>query len=371
MTSGDASPLLTALEAALGGGAPDLAGVAPDALDEALRALAARHGAAAVPLLHRLAAGGARAHRKSARLALYRLERAGVAIPAAPPRAPIVARAAERPVRAWVSAIDGSGSRGAWILIEGGLGGELQLCSLILSDEAGILDVAGGPTTRKRLDAQVAALARDPGLPWVETDPAHAVGLLAAALAAHAQAGTRPPAAFERWRRVLDREAAAGPAEAEVEPLPPDPALIERSAQLLEIPVLAGWFVDPGTVQDEALQLLEVRESRLVLSDHMKAEREAAIVDAVVERRLGPEARRRWAARLIEMSRLLAQTGGDPPMALMSATAAALADVERSARAIPFARALALRGLEMAAEVALGRARPAEVSRAPRSPRPA
>jgi hypothetical protein len=45
--------------------------------------------------------------------------------------------------------------------------------------------------------------------------------------------------------------------------------------------------------------------------------------------------------------------------------AAALADVERPATAIPFVRALAGRGLEMAAEVALGRARPDEVSRAP------
>jgi hypothetical protein len=374
MTPPEPPPLLPALEAGLAGGAlPDLGAVEPDALDQALRALAARHGAAAVPLLRRLAAGGAKAHRKSARLALYRLEQAGVAMPAAAPaRPPVVVRAAERPVRAWVSAVDGSGSRGVWILFEGGLGGGLQLCSLIVNDEAGILDVTGGPTTRRRLDAQVATLAREPGLPWVETEPPHAVALVAAALALHAQAGTRPPAGLEHWRRLLDLEAAATAASGAAPDAQPDPLLVERSAELLEIPALGGWFIDPGAIQDEALQLLEARESRLVLSDQMKAEREAAIVDAVIERRLDAEARRRWAARLLETARVLgASGGGDASVALMSATAAALADSERPARAIPFARALALRGLELAAEVALGRARPADVSRAPRSMRPA
>jgi hypothetical protein len=241
-----------------------------------------------------------------------------------------------------------------------------------VNDEAGILDVTGGPTTRKRLDAQVATLAREPGLPWIETEPSHALGLVAAALALHARAGTRPPAGFEHWRRLLDLEAAA-PAEAAEAPAapPPDLLLVERSAELLEIPALGGWFLDPGAIQDDALQLLEARESRLVLSDQMKAEREAAIVDAVVERLLGPDARRRWAARLLETARVLGASPGEAPAALISATAAALADVERPARSVPFARALALRGLDMAAEVALGRARPADVSRAPRSMRPA
>jgi hypothetical protein len=376
MTAGeDLAGLLGGLEAALGGAAlPELGGVAPEALDRALGALAARHGAGAVPLLRRLAAAGAKAHRRAARLALYRLERAGVAVPAAaPPPKPVIARAEERPVRAWVSGIDGSGSRGVWILVEGGLGGGLSLCSLILNDEAGILDATGGPTTRRRLDAEVGALSREPGLPWVETDPAHAARLVAEALAVHARAGTRPPATFERWRSALEPAAeAAGPEPPGGEPAapPPDPALVDRSAELLELPELGGWFVDPGAVQDEALQLLEARESRLVLSDQMKAEREGAIVDAVIERLLTAEARRRWARRLAEMARLLERAGRPAPVALMAATAAALGDAGRSPRAIPFARALALRGLEMAAEVALGRARPAEVSRAPRAGRP-
>jgi hypothetical protein len=60
--------------------------------------------------------------------------------------------------------------------------------------------------------------------------------------------------------------------------------------------------------------------------------------------------------------------GADEAAALAEAAGAALADAGRPARGVPIARALAVRGLEAAAEVALGRARAADVSRAPRPP---
>src|SRR5262245_12663381 len=203
--SGDASALVGALEAALSGGAlPDLTGATADALDRALREVARRHGSTAVPLVRRLAAAGPREQRRLARLELYRLERAGVAVSAQDaPRRPVVTREAERVARAWVSGIDGSGSRGVWIAVEGGLGGGVALCSRIRRDAAGIVEMTGGPTTRKRLEGEVAVLMREPGLPWVETEPAHALVLVGDALASHARADTRPPGDFERWRRVL------------------------------------------------------------------------------------------------------------------------------------------------------------------------
>src|SRR2546422_8062456 len=47
--------------------------------------------------------------------------------------------------------------------------------------------------------------------PWVECDPARAVGLVAEALALHAAEGTAPPEAFARWRRLFDGAAAPAP----------------------------------------------------------------------------------------------------------------------------------------------------------------
>ena len=362
---------LLSLEGALAAGEPpDLVGYTDEVLEGALQALVKRHGAAAAPLLRAIADGArAKAGRKAAKRALYRLAQAGVAVPlsAASPIGPVVRRRAEQPIRAWLSGIDGTGSRAVWILFEGGLGGQLQLCSLILNDEAGVLEAAGGSITRKRLEAELRHLREHQKLPWVETDPARASALVGEALALHVLAEWRLAEAspeFSRWRRFFAlppaRPADDGAPAGEV-----DAHLLERSPELLELPELAGWFVDPGQLHEDALALLQARESRLVVSDQIKGEREAAIVDAVIDKQFTDEARRRWARRLAEMALIFRSTGREEAARLAGGAEAALADRRRAARRIPFVRALAMRGLEIGAEVALGRVKLAEVSRAP------
>jgi hypothetical protein len=363
-----------ALEAALDGGPlPDLAGLSADELEDALRQLGRRHGAAAAPLLRRLAEEAtSKSARKSARRELYRLAQAGVRLPdtpaaqARPLAGPLIRREPERATAAWLSGIDGAGSRAAWIVFEGGRGGGLRLCSLILNDEAGILESAGGPVTRKRLEAEQRALRETQKLPWVATAPERAAALVAEALALHAAAGTGPPHEFARWRALFPPRPAPDPLLADAAPpLAGDPDLANQAVSLLDLPELGGWFVDPAAVREDAVALLEMRDSRLVVSDQIKAEREAAIVDAAVAKAFPPTARPRWARRLGEMALVFEATGRPEPAARARAAAAALADKERRVESIALARALALRGLEVAGEVALGRARMEDVSRAP------
>jgi hypothetical protein len=231
-----------------------------------------------------------------------------------------------------------------------------------LNDEAGILEAAGGSITKKRLEAELRRLREHQKLPWVETDPTRACALVAEALALHARLSADPPPEFSRWRRFF-----TGPAVDVTEPEAGDvdPDLLGRSAVLLELPELAGWFVDPELIHEDALALLQARESRLVVSDQIKAEREAAIVDAVIDRHLTADARRRWRRRLAEMALVFRSTGREDTARLAASVEAALADEQRVARHIPFMRTLAMRGLEMGAEVALGRAKLADVSRSP------
>jgi hypothetical protein len=336
-----------------------LRGLDEAALDAALRDFANAHGAGALPALAALAEGGERPLRRAARRALYRLAQRGVAAPARPAPRPVVESRPERAARAWISGIDGSGSRAAWILFEGGFGGA-RLCSLIVNDTVGIADVAGGEITKKRLEAELEVLRASQKLPWIETEPERVCGLVAEALALHREKGTAPPVAFARWQRLFEGAAVPAP------PPPPvaaDPALVERAAELLELPELAGWFLDPEAVQGDAVELLAARESRLVVSDQIKAERQEAILDRVVEREFEAEARRRWARRLGEMAWVFEATGRPEPAALALAAAAALADPGADVRRHPFARALARRALEVAGEVASGRISAAEVSR--------
>ncbi len=283
--------------------------------------------------------------------------------PAASAARPLVAQGDTRPVRAWLSGIDGTGSRASWILFEGPFGA-LRLCSLILNDEIGILDAAGGDITRKRLERELAELAASQKLPWVEIDPGRAAGLVAEALARHRDAGTAPPAAFERWRpRFDDVPAAEPPALA-----PADPALVERSTELLNLPELNGWFLEPERVQPEAVEMLQARESRLVVSDQIKAEHREAVITRVVERELTPEVRGRWARRLAEMALVFDSAGRGEHAALAGAAAAELGDDTRDVHRHPFARQLAARALEVAGEVALGRLSAADATRRPSVP---
>ena len=340
-----------------------LATGAPDALDATLRAFADAHGAAALPVLEALTAGRLdKAVRKAARLAVYRLGQRGVAAPPKPAPKPVIERRQERAARAWLSAVDGSGSRAVWLLFETATGG-LELCSLILNDEVGVVDAAGGDITKKRLDAELTALRASQKLPWVEVEPARALHAVGEALAVNRARGTAPPGAFQRWERLFTL-AEPGPLAAG----DADAAAVEQAPALLELPEMAGWFLEPERVQADALEILQGRESKLVVSDQIKAEREAAVLDRVVEREMSLDARRRWARRLAEMIFVFRATERPEQAALAEAASRALADEAREARTDPFARALARRALDIAAEVALGRLSAAEVSRKPGGP---
>jgi len=242
--------------------------------------------------------------------------------------------------------------------------------SAVLNDQAGVLDFAGGPVAKKRLDERLRTLRAESPLPWVEAPPAWALALFVEAGARHAEAGAFLPAELARWLKMLP--AAAAPADPPIYDRVPaaavaaDPTLLDRSAEVLALPELAGWFLDPPSVQAEALDLLQAKESRLVVSDQIKAERVAALIDRVIDAHFTHEARRRWQRRLEETAFVLAETGRPAPARLAVAAALALGDAERPARHIPFVRALAERSLDVASEVALGRLPADEVSRRPR-----
>src|SRR5262249_8196490 len=271
----------------------------------------------------------------------------GVTAPAPPAGGPVIGRQPERPVRAWLSGVDGTGSLAVWVLFEGGFGSG-ALCSLIVNDVAGILDVAGGQITRKRLEQELKSLRASQKLPWIEVPPARATALVTDALGLHARLGTSPPTAFARWRAAFETSAVdASPTPS----APVDAALAERAAELLALPELASWFIDPESVQSDALALLESRESRLVVSDQIKAEREATLGDGIVERGLPPGVRRRWARRLDDMAYVFDATARPEPAAIARAAAAALADEGRDVTRQPFATGLARRALEIAGEV--------------------
>ena len=154
----------------------------------------------------------------------------------------------------------------------------------------GIVEVAGGDITKKRFERELRALRASQVLPWVETDPVRVIRLVSESLASHAARGTTPPPGFARWQPAFAADDISVDDAVNPDPSPAalDPALLERSVALLDLPEFAGWFLDPEALQSDSVALLQTRESRLVVSDQVKAEREAAIVDGVIARELTP-----------------------------------------------------------------------------------
>ncbi|MFQ5830781.1 MAG: hypothetical protein ACE5JD_16740 [Candidatus Methylomirabilia bacterium] len=345
-----------------------VAGTPQEILEAALRSLLEQRGKDALPLLSALAdQGSTKESRKLARRALYRLSQSGLKLPPRVSR-PMVRRQPERLLRAWLSGIDGTGSRAVWILLEGRYG-EWELCSLIVNDQVGILEAAGGAITTKRLDTELEKLRAAQKLPWVELRADAAVALVTETLA-RTQTAHLPPSEFARWRHLFGSEGATSRTPMIAALLPSeeirsDSTLLDRSPSLMELPELAGWFVDPGAIQSQALELLQARDSQLVVPDQVKIEREAAIVERVVEGEFTEEGRQRWARRLAEMAWIFHATGREHEAEVAYATSLALEDASVPVRHIPFAESLAKRGLDVAAEVALGRVSANEASRAP------
>ena len=392
----------SALEALVGGEPAGeavesaLATIPAGELDAALRWLVREHGAAALPILRHCLADRpdraiAAAHalgtlplpeaaqaleaaegraatkpvRTAARRALYRLRQAGVDRP--------VAVSSPTPRRialgdAWASAIDGTGGRGLWLTLAGPYG-ERTLLAAVLSDELGLVVFSTGAMPKKRIDEQLRSVQAESPLPWVAVPPDWAWATLVAAVE-RTRAADRPvPPELEAWIKRLGAPAsepapvyARLPAEAAAEP-----ALLESSATLLALPELAGWFLDPAGVSSEALEWLQAKESRLVVSDQIKAERLAALIDGIIERHFDESTRLRWQGRLENEAYVLLALGRTAEAWSAVAVARALADPATALRRIPFLRALVERSLEVAGEVATGRLSAETATRAPRA----
>jgi hypothetical protein len=270
-----------------------------------------------------------------------------------------------------MSAIDGTGGRGLWLTLAGPYG-ERTLLAAIVSDETGLVDFSAGTLAKRRVEERLRALRAESPLPWVTVPAGWAWAHLVAA-ADRARAHGHPvPAELTGWLgRLGIPPAEAAPIHArlpETAPATEEPSLLQRSATLLTLPEFAGWFLDPLSLASDALEWLQAQESRLVVSDQIKAERLAALVDRVIESRFDDATRHRWQARLEDQAYVLLALGRAPDAATAVAVARALADPDTAPWRIPFFRALVERSLQIAGEVATGRVSASAASRAPRGP---
>lgn len=225
-----------------------------------------------------LAAAEAAAHglvRREIRRALFRLQRAGIEVPAGDvPRS-----AAERPAlqpEGWMSHVDGRGDCLMWLTRPSAAG--LVLLSARLNDRSGLGDLGIYEISRRQLRIQRQELADRHDIRMTRVDWRYIDAVLSAAPAAGRTAG--PSYASLRPRFTSDPP--GSPDDVPVYRHLPrdsiDPALLEASTELLGVPELRSWLPAAAEVEPYARQILDAQSSPLVLNRHQQDERVAGIV---------------------------------------------------------------------------------------------
>jgi hypothetical protein len=295
-----------------------------------------------VDLLGALAGHAGKDVVKEAKRALHVLRTRGVAVPE-PARSPVPppAPAAEAPLAALASAVDGQGERVVW-LPRSQPGKGIEVGQAVVSDERGLLELRVGFLSRKEWRAFVKdLLERGARMGVLEVPRAHAHAWIAVARARNEESGQRVPEGADLWLHAL------GPAQPPPDPaagLPPLSPEAEREAlaasgKLHDLPLLAHWLADESFLRTIAAKLDEVQVSPLYLDEAQRSAQMQRILADAVDGYLDEARRPRLAARLTAVGAHLAARGDEAHAQAAVAAARAIAAGAPGAT-IPFVRGL-------------------------------
>ncbi len=326
--------------------------------------LGARGDAAAGPRLHALERRtSSRPVKREIRRALYRLAQRGLwsepEAPAPPSTRELLGPAEGEP-EAWLTPIDGTGTRLLWMARRAGDG--LAILSAVVSDRLGVLDAQSGQTTRKALRKAQADLAARSGLSVVEAPWRHVDALLEQALERTADRSRLGDLAEARTVIASARGTEAGAPRSPIDALldraevGADPAALAGSAEALREAELAGWRIEIDWLEP-ALEAVESAQSPLVvLGPAQQQERVLEALEKGLEAVFEPGERRTlYASRFEETAYLLARRGHAASARAVLAAALAIA-AGRPVAEIPLLAEIARSSLGVALEARARRA---------------
>ncbi len=290
--------------------------------------------------------------RRSLKQTLYRLAQKGIWQPpeaSAPPSARELLGGDDEGTEAWLSPIDPSGTRLAW-MARSARGGMLTI-SAVLSEDHGVREFHAGKTTRKALREMVADIGRRTrtGLtptPWRWVD--HLIRQAwerseqsrfpdlpgaVAAVTPRVETSTPIPPVDER----IDRAAAEA-----------DEAALAASAALLEKDEIGGWLLPIEGLEGTLETVLGAEESVVLLSPASREEQQREALEDATRNLLDPGDRReRFAVRLEETAHLFA-VRGDDEAAVQAVAAAAAARAGKAIEDIPLLSEITRRSILLA-----------------------
>ena len=260
--------------------------------------------------------------RREVRRALYRLEQAGIVPPLEASSEPIAVGPLTAPLQpeGWLSHVDGAGNQLVWITKPDP--GGLLFISARINDIEGLGEINAVEISKRQFRAQRRELSDRHGLRMVPVDWRHADALLAAA---HARSAPKSGPGYTQLRARLSTDPTR-PLEPPIYRHIPrhtvSADLVQQSADLLDAPELGSWLPAPSVLEPYAREILEARESPLVLSQHQQNDRIGGILDRAT-RDLYPS--ELFAPRLEVMAFYFWETGRERHARIALAAAQALA----------------------------------------------
>lgn len=294
--------------------------------------------------------------RKEVKRALYRLQQRGVALPAEAPAAsaPVLGPQLE----GYLSAVDGRGDQLVWLVrpLPGGIAHLLA----VINDPEGMREIDLNRTTRKALKEARQELEAKHELRLVEADWRYCDFLMDRAFRWAQQRGNRIEGDYPGLRGQVARTPAATDlpplifSRLDADSIRNDPALLRESPALFEEKEFRTWVLDPDTLQPYIAEIMQAKDSPIVLSPAQRQERFQTTVTRAVEDLFTGERQQSWARRLYEMAYFFAVTRREPSARRACAVALALQESAHGGREIPLCEQL-VRGslagfLQMAAE---------------------
>jgi hypothetical protein len=210
-------------------------------------------------------------------------------------------------------------------------------------------------TTRRRYREQLEAWkARQAHLSWVQLPTRYASQLVGEALDLNRESGFTVPKEFQLYQAAirdlaLPFERALVYTELPAAEVTLNPEFLEDSPELLEEEELKGWFFGFDEVHRYSLDLLQARQSRIVLSEQLQQERINGILANAIREVVTPPIQRGLQRRLEETAYVFLRS--DRSLQARRAVAAAQQLREGALTLSPLLRAMMERSLEIAAEV--------------------
>jgi hypothetical protein len=285
--------------------------------------------------------------RREIRRSLFKLEQKGIEVkrPEEPKPAFTLGDPSSEP-QAYLGAIDGDGTRMAWLL-RSDRGGTTGLFTVI-SDVEGMVYVDAVTARRQALKATIKDAISESG-PLVAVPWKYADSLMSAAFkkGSPRPGSTKGDYLLNRGEITQD-EAGPVPPCPIVEILPEaetsDEGLLEKSAELFREKEFGAWVLPAEIARTHLQQYADSTSSGLVLSKEAAAERAVGIMDAALEEFIGGPLRTLYIRRTEEMAYLLHLRGKEEAARRAMAVARALATPEgRTMKEISFFRAFVFR----------------------------